>query len=74
MVLSVEYLETDEELVVCCDSQGLDLLIAYLQRLKNDGGHTHLMTPSWAGDELTEERQLPNSQLINHMRVVLLPS
>jgi hypothetical protein len=29
------------------------------------------MTPSWAGDELTEERQTEASSLVNHVRIVL---
>lgn len=73
MVLSIEYQTAQQELAIVCDSEGLDSLIAHLQVLKRDGGHIHLMTPSWAGDELTEEKHMPDSDLINHLRVVLLP-
>lgn len=72
MLLTVEYDEREEELDVVCDPDGLDKLIKELNKLRTNGGHIHLMTPSWAGNELTEERQTPNNLLINHMRVVLV--
>ena len=73
MLLSVEYQPNLEELDIMCDSDGLDLLIEKLNKLKQHGGHAHLMTPSWAGNELTEDRQTDNGTLINHVRVVLRP-
>jgi hypothetical protein len=72
MVLTIEYQNEAEELDIVCDLSGLELFISHLQKLKRDGGHIHLMTPSWAGDELTEEKQSENGVLINHLRVVLL--
>jgi hypothetical protein len=74
MVLSIEFQAAQEELAIICDSDGLDSLIDRLQKLKRDGGHIHLMTPSWAGSELTEKKHAPESDPINHLRVVLLPS
>ncbi|HEY2930855.1 MAG TPA: Imm32 family immunity protein [Acidobacteriota bacterium] len=33
------------------------------------GGHDHLMTPAWAGHELTEERQGDNTKLVNMVTI-----
>ena len=70
MLLTVEWQAEQQELDIVCDDEGLDLLLDKLQRLKKGGGHTHLMTPSWAGDELTEEKQTEHGSLINHVRIV----
>ena len=75
MKLTVEYLKNSKstgEVMIICDAVGLDSLIEHLQILKQNRGHVHLMTPSWAGAELTENKQLPNSDLINHLCVSLL--
>ena len=45
---------TDGIVEVVCDRDGLTLLIKRQQLLLRRGGHEHLMTPSWSGDELTE--------------------
>ena len=45
---------TDGIVEVVCDRDGLTLLIKRLQLLLSRGGHEHLMTPSWSGNELTE--------------------
>jgi hypothetical protein len=70
-VLTVEY--GNDVVEINCDEGGLDLLIRKLQMLKKNGGHQHLMTPSWAGDELTENKQGPDNILINHLRIALAP-
>jgi len=71
MLLSVEF-QPDQELNIICDEDGIELLIDKLSKLKKNGGHTHLMTPSWAGDELTEDRYSENAVLVNHVRIVLM--
>jgi hypothetical protein len=71
MRLSVEFQSDEEELDIICDQEGLDSLIETLNRLREHGSHAHMMTPSWAGNELTEERHTENGILINHMRIVL---
>ena len=70
MLLTVEYQRDLQELDIVCDEDGIESLIDHLKRLKQRGGHTHLMTPSWAGDELTEESQTEGGSLINHVRIV----
>jgi len=70
MLLTVEY--NDDVLEMFCDEQGIDLLIEKLNVLKKQGGHDHLMTPSWAGNELTEERQNLKSKLVNQLNIFLV--
>ena len=64
-----------DEVVICFDEEGLELLEYKLKLLRQGKGpdHEHLMTPSWAGNELTEEKQGDSrSILINHLRIVRL--
>lgn len=61
------------EIEIYCDSSGLDFLIAKLQQLKESKSnvdHTHLMTPAWSGNELTEVKAGSQKNiLINHLVV-----
>ncbi len=74
MLLTVEY---DGESVVelHLDEEGLDLLVDRLMKLRkhNEPEHDHLMTPSWAGWELTEEKQDAENELINHLTIFCHP-
>ncbi|MQX19874.1 DUF2184 domain-containing protein [Sinorhizobium meliloti] len=48
--------------------------MAKLEALRNTPDHMHLMTPSWAGDSLTEEKQGGERyELVNSLRVVRVP-
>lgn len=61
------------EVAICFDDHGLDLLIEKLSRLRGKKDHMHLMTPSWAGDELSEHKQGNDEyKLLNHLRLVKL--
>lgn len=62
------------EVEVYCDEKGLDFLISQLQHLKNGSSHVHLMTESWAGNELDERNFGENSSLVNHLRITMLPT
>ena len=62
------------EVEIFCDQEGLSLLIRQLQLLKTAPDHVHLMTPSWAGNELSETTVGEGTSLINHLRVTLLPA
>jgi hypothetical protein len=64
---------SDQQLEIYCDRDGLATLQRELDILKERGGHAHLMTPSWAGYELTEERQGEHTQLIHHVLIRLKP-
>ena len=73
MLLTVEYNDSKAFVQIHFDAEGLDLFIQRLQLLKKHGGHDHLKTPSWAGTELTEERQGAENELINHLEIMLWP-
>jgi hypothetical protein len=62
------------EVQIFCDAEGLSLLIRQLQFLKTAPNHVHLMTPSWAGNELNESLVGEGNALVNHLRVTLLPT
>jgi hypothetical protein len=56
---------------MCFDEEGLDALIKTLTKLRGKQDHVHLMTPSWAGKELTEIKQGGvEYELVNHLRLV----
>jgi hypothetical protein len=59
------------EVALCFDEEGLAFLIKKLSCLRGEVDHVHLMTPSWSGNELTEEKQGGSEyELINHLRLV----
>ena len=70
MVLTVKWDSAGQELDVLCDDKGIELLINRLQILQRHGGHDHLMTESWSGNELTEQPHREGEILINHVRLV----
>lgn len=76
MLLTVEY--NPKGIVdIYMDEEGRNLLINSLNKLRDQigkGDHDHLMTPSWAGYELTEEKQSSDSELIHQLNIVLRPS
>ncbi len=58
MLLTVEKQKSDQgEIAICFDKEGLEFLISKLTRLRDRPDHLHLMTPAWAGNELSEELQ-----------------
>ena len=74
MNLSVELEKANHpEVAICFDKEGIDLLIRKLEKLRDSPGHTHLMTPSWAGNDLTEIVVGGDKyELINSLRLVRL--
>ncbi|RVP15588.1 hypothetical protein CN085_10750 [Sinorhizobium meliloti] len=51
----------------------MDLLISKLEALRKSGDHSYLLTPSWAGDSLTEQKQGDvRYELVHHLRLVRL--
>ncbi len=36
---------------------------------KNNHDHIHLMTKSWGGDELSDDKQCSENGLINHVKI-----
>ncbi|MEI6860898.1 MAG: Imm32 family immunity protein [Verrucomicrobiota bacterium] len=62
------------EIVLHADAKGLALLIAALERLKKKAeegasDHDHLMTPAWAGTELSEKKGAEAGALIHHLKI-----
>ena len=57
------------------DEEGLDLLVERLSKLRKhqEPDHDHLMTPSWAGTELTEDKQSADNDLIHMLTVYYHP-
>ena len=72
MTLTVELEESDHpEVALCFDLEGLNTLIANLQKLKSKIGHVHLMTPAWSGSDLTEKLMGGEQyRLVNSLRLV----
>jgi hypothetical protein len=49
-------------------------LISKLEALRTSNDHSHLLTPAWAGDSLTGEKQGGDRyELVHHLRLVRLP-
>lgn len=71
-MLTFEY-DPEAQLEIYCDHDGLETLLRELIILKERGGHAHLMTPSWAGQELTEDRQGEHTTLIHHVLIRIKP-
>ena len=79
MILTVEALKNEgdpgkqmiAEIAICFDQEGFAVLSRELAKLQHAKSHTHLMTPSWSGSELTEELQGGEDYvLVNHLRLV----
>ena len=77
MLLTVEIKDGTDviqtEAAVCFDDEGLEYLVDKLLRLRGKKEHTHLMTSSWGGNELSETKQGgAEFELVNHLRLVKL--
>ena len=74
-MLTFELSPDGDELEIHCDQEGLDVLLRTLHRLADSKSslprHDHLMTPGWAGNELTEEKQGEQNTLLNKVTVRL---
>jgi hypothetical protein len=64
-MLTFELTKAGDELDVHFDDEGLALLKGILENVQQKRAHEHLMTPSWGGSELTEDKQGPDSTLLN---------
>lgn len=69
-----DQLENEQgEVEIYLDEEGLNFLLsqlAFLMQKKTD--HVHFMTPSWGGDELTENKQNKSNLLAHHLRITIL--
>lgn len=75
MKLTVELEKGDNpEVAICFDGEGLELLMSKLEWLRKRVDHIHLMTPAWAGRELTQEKFGGDKyDIVNSLRLVSLP-
>ena len=71
VLLTFELIPSGDVVEIHANKEGLAQLIEMLQRVLQHGGHDHLMTPSWGGWELSEEKQGEDSTLINHVKIIL---
>lgn len=72
MLINVEYDSEGKKVDISCDHEGLlklKELIEGLLATKEKNDHLHLMTPSWGGSELTEEKPQEGYKLINHLKI-----
>ena len=74
-LLTFELTPDSDELEVHLDQEGLDSLLRALHRLADSKAplprHDHLMTPSWAGNELTETKQGAGNTLLHKVTLRL---
>lgn len=71
-VLTFEFITEEKILIINLNKEGIFLLIDKLNELinnQNEQDHTHLMTSSWGGKELSEIPQCSKSILINHVKI-----
>lgn len=45
----------NDEIQIYCDQKGLDSFIKALERLKADGDHIHLRSPSFLGQDIDDK-------------------
>lgn len=61
--------EGSSEIEIYCDREGLEELKRQLGFLDRGETHVHLMSESWAGNELTEEKQGAKNALVHHLKI-----
>lgn len=71
-ILTFELSDDNLQLFVCGNKEGLESLINSIEKVIKYNDHDHLMTPSWAGYELTEERQVENTKLMNKVTISII--
>lgn len=69
--LQVEYDETGEKVEIIMNDVGIKHLISHLEYLlkQNSPDHINLMTKSWGGNELAEEKCKEGYRLINQVKL-----
>ncbi len=68
-LLTFELSADGDHLEIHGDVAGLRELSKILERAIETRQHEHLMTPSWGGNELTEEVQGVGSRLLNKVTI-----
>ncbi|MHB9132352.1 MAG: Imm32 family immunity protein [Armatimonadota bacterium] len=73
-MITLEFNKDKAMIELICDNDGIKSIINQLNILMKYGGHLHLMTPSWGGDDLAETPIGCGNEIINHLKIVLLSS
>lgn len=77
MTLSFELVKDTKEpvLEIYVDQEGISLLKTIIEKIELHTGpwHEHLMTPSWSGNELTEEIMGEGNTLVHQVTISLMP-
>ncbi len=68
-LLTFELDKDGEMLEIHGNKEGLKSLISILLKATETGDHSHMMTASWGGEELTDEKQCDENKLINHVKI-----
>ncbi len=74
MAVTFEYNSDEEKLEIHGSASALKELARLIHDLAERGSdHEHLMTPSWGGAELAEDRQGKSNELVHHVKVFCWP-
>ncbi|MCK6439636.1 MAG: immunity protein 32 [Planctomycetes bacterium] len=68
-ILTFELSDDGDELHVFGNQEGLEELLHSINSVLKSRDHDHLMTPEWAGQELTSEPMLGGGTLLNHVKI-----
>ncbi len=70
-LLTFELGSKNEILEIHGNQKGLEKLKTLIDFLlaKTSNDHIHLMTESWGGDELSDDKQCSENEIINHVKI-----
>jgi len=70
-LITFELREDKDQVDIHLNKEGIDYMIKILEELRtgNTNDHFHLMTNSWGGDQLSEDKQSESSELLNLVTV-----
>lgn len=70
-LLTFEWDMNKETLEIHGNRKGLEKLKSVVESLlaKPDCDHTHLMTNTWGGEELSNKKQCAENEIINHVKI-----
>ena len=68
-LLTFEITTEGDAIEVHVDNDGISELIKILEKLQQGGGHEHLMSPVWGGEELGDQKQGHDNKLVHHVKI-----
>ena len=70
-LLTFEWDYKNEILEIHGNQKGLEKLKTLIDSLlaKTSNDHSHLMTESWGGDELSDDKRCLDNEIINHVKI-----